>query len=646
MSININSPFFRNEKDLVNNFIKTYSNVIFDNFTSITSSTITENNIISVAVNTTNGFMVAIVNNGSSNDLAYSNDGGITWTFYNKDSVNEWKSITYGNGKFVVVGNGSTKYGMYSTSSSPTTSGDWTYLTLTANSWIKIIYEANTFIAISNTTAASRKILISKDGITWTVITPPNNVSSNVFSDISYGNGRFVIITINISGLSNVIYSTDNGLSWNIAEIGSISSDANSAPRICYSPKLKFFIVLNVSDQTKISYSSDGEKWIINNKQYYDSWGEVNQLIWINELEMFVMFGLASSKFIISTSFDGLNWSRKYTDSLYKKFTSLIWNRYYGSLIGISTYVSNSSDISILVTKSLGINHLIENYYYSNHEIPESFNYNVFNYTTSINTNLYIYPILNLNNDFIEYSILPSLPTGLTLNTVNGVISGTLSSILSSTEYTISAKHTISQNTLRTKIRIEFTSQFNSITSFYYNNQQDAEVFINSSNVSFSPYIFGSNPITYSLKSGSILPTGLYLKKDNGHIYGDILSSNSISTYTFIIISDNSTSQLETTFKIIIKDIPVKDFNYNNGKDIIQTVDSSLDILPLSNDGTNIEYSISPDITDDFPDLTFSTSTGGISGTLPSSYTNVLFTITASNSNNSKTTKLRIISNL
>lgn len=645
MPLSLNTSFIKNEKNLINNFIKTYSNSIFHDFTSITP---TENNIISVGVNPNNGFMIAVVNDGSSSDLIYSNDGGVTWTYYSKDLTSQWKSITYGNGKFVVVGSGPTNYAMYSTSSSPISSNDWTYVTtIPTQSWIKIIYSANTFVAISSASSSTRKILISNDGINWNSITSPNDLSTNLFSDIAYGNGRFVIITASITGLNNVIYSNNNGLTWNISTNGSISSDSYSSPRICYSHKLGIFLILNVtSDQTKISYSKYGQVWTVGTKEYSDSWDEVNQLIWINELEMFVLFGVKSNKFIISTSFDGLNWSRKYTDTVYKKFTSLIWNIFYGTLVGISTYVSSSSDVSILTTKPLGINHLLSNYYYSNTDIPESLNYNLSNYTTSINTLFYIHPILNINNDFIEYSISPSLPTGVSINVYNGVISGSTNTVQSSTQYIISAKHLISENIIRTKIKIEITSTFNSITSFYYNNQKDAEIFLNTRGISYFPFIVGSNPITYSLKSGSTLPIGLYLKKDTGEIFGDVLIPNSPTIYNITIIGVNSSNSLEASFKITTKDLPIINFNYNNRKDIIKQINSNLNILPSINTGTNIQYSISPSFSIDFPSLTFNTSNGLISGTLPNSEKNVLFTITATNSNNTILTKLRIVTTI
>ena len=642
MSLNLKNSFIKNEKDLINNFIKTYSNSIFHDFTFLGTPSISENNIISVAVNPDNGFMVAVVNDGSSNDLAYSDNNGFSWTFYNKDLTATWKSITYGNGKFVAVSNGPTNYIMYSTSSIPTSSGNWTLLTTPSQSWIKIIYNASAFIAISSNISSTRKIGISSDGITWTLITPPNDVSTNIFSDITYGNGRFVIITINISGLNNVIYSNDNGLTWYVSNRGSISSDSsNSSPKICYSSKLGIFLILNLSDQTKISYSKGGDKWFIIDKGYSDSWSEINQLVWINELEIFVLFGLYNSKFIISTSFDGINWARKFTDSIYKKFTSLIWNRYYGSLIGISTYVSTSTDVSIFITKPLGKKHLIDSSYYSNTETPQTFFYNMPNYSTAINTLFSIHPVFDTNNDFIEYSISPSLPNGITINIYNGVISGSSSTTQNLTQYTISAKHLITENIIKTKINIEITSSFNSISKFYYNNNFDAIININTFNILYIPFFIGSRPTIFSLKSGS-LPPGLFLRRSNGEIYGDISLPYVSETYTAIITSTNSLGSLDATFKIVINDAPVQDFSYNDGYVIKKFAGSYLDISPSINSGTNITYSVSPSFNGDFSLLNLNTSTGRIYGTLPNTYKNSYFIITALNSTNSKTHKIDI----
>jgi len=640
VSLNLKNSFIKNEKDLINNFVKTYSNSIFHDFTSLGS--ISENNIISVAVNPDNGFMIAVVNDASSNDLAYSNDNGLSWIFYAKDLTATWKSVTYGNGKFIVVGGGPTNYIMYSTSSTPTNSTNWTLLITPIQSWIKVIHHASTFVAISSNSSSTRKIGISSDGITWTLITPPSDISTNAFSDITYGNGRFVIITINISGLNNVIYSNDNGLTWYVSNRGSISSDSsNSSPKICYSSKLEIFLILNVSDQTKISYSKGGDKWIIGNKGYSDSWSEINQLIWINELEIFVLFGLYNSKFIISTSFDGINWARKFTDLFYKKFTSLIWNRYYGSLIGVSTYVTTSTDVSILITKPLGINHLINSRYYSNNQIPQTFFYNIPNYSTAINTTFSIHPILDINNDFIEYSITPSLPNGVTINAYNGVISGSATNIHSLTQYIVSAKHLVTENTIKTKINIEITTSLNSISLFYYNNNSDAIININTFNVLYIPSFIGSRPTNFSLKSGS-LPPGLFLRRSNGEIYGDISLPYIAGSYTAIITATNSLGSLDATFKIVINDASVQDFSYNDGYVIKKFAGSYLDISPSINSGTNITYSVSPSFSGDFSLLNLNTSTGRIYGTLPNTYKNSYFIITALNSTNTKTHKIDI----
>jgi hypothetical protein len=66
-------------------------------------------------------------------------------------------------------------------------------------------------------------------------------------------------------------------------------------------------------------------------------------------------------------------------------------------------------------------------------------------------------PTLSLGTN-ITYSVSPSLPSGLSLNTSTGVISGTTPSSSNDTTYTITAANGISSTTASFRIRIQFFS--------------------------------------------------------------------------------------------------------------------------------------------------------------------------------------------
>ena len=112
--------------------------------------------------------------------------GGITWTQRTLPASINWQSVTYGNGVFVAVVQGSA---IAATSPDGIT---WTQRTLpVSGNWQSVTYGNGVFVAVAyNSTIAAT----SPDGITWTQRTLP--VSGN-WQSVTYGNGVFVAVTYN-----------------------------------------------------------------------------------------------------------------------------------------------------------------------------------------------------------------------------------------------------------------------------------------------------------------------------------------------------------------------------------------------------------------------------------------------------------------
>ncbi len=134
---------------------------------------------------------------GNSNSAAYSTDG-ITWTLTTIPG-NEvyWLSTTYGNNKFVVVGDSNSA--VYSTDGIT-----WAASTLPSNQyWSSVTYGEGKFVAVAlNSDTAA----YSTDGITWTASTLPSVRSWN---SVTYGDGKFIVV----SGFGSAAYSSD-GITW------------------------------------------------------------------------------------------------------------------------------------------------------------------------------------------------------------------------------------------------------------------------------------------------------------------------------------------------------------------------------------------------------------------------------------------------
>ena len=143
-----------------------------------------------------NGKFVAVAYN--SNAVVYSTDG-INWTRTTLPASTRWRSVCYGNGKFVVVAQDSNAV-VYSTDGIT-----WTRTTLPASaSWRSVCYGNGKFVAVAfdNTIAA-----YSIDGITWTQTTLP---SSAYWYSVCYGDGKFVAVTYDSTIAA---YSVD-GINW------------------------------------------------------------------------------------------------------------------------------------------------------------------------------------------------------------------------------------------------------------------------------------------------------------------------------------------------------------------------------------------------------------------------------------------------
>ena len=127
---------------------------------------------------------------------------GITWVmlailsdYYAFDNIS-WKSITYGNGKFIIVAH-DCDIAAYAVGAS----GTWTEITMPFNN-NSIAYGNNIFVDVP---FGSDKAAYSTDGINWTETTMPSHAN---WTSVTYGNGKFVTIA-----RDKAAYSTD-GINW------------------------------------------------------------------------------------------------------------------------------------------------------------------------------------------------------------------------------------------------------------------------------------------------------------------------------------------------------------------------------------------------------------------------------------------------
>ena len=163
-------------------------------------------NWVSVAsgVISTVTYHVAINGGASSTVAAYSTDGGDTWVAMTGLPAGNWTSVTFGNGRFVAVSNGSTT--AYSTTGTSWVNGG----SAISNNYVSVVYGSGPakFVAIAGgSISTSQATAHSTDGVSWSAGTLP---ALAYWTSVAYGNGRYVAVA---QGSTSTAYSLD-GISW------------------------------------------------------------------------------------------------------------------------------------------------------------------------------------------------------------------------------------------------------------------------------------------------------------------------------------------------------------------------------------------------------------------------------------------------
>jgi hypothetical protein len=181
-----------------------------------------------------NGKFVAV---GSTNTTAYSEDG-INWTASALPSNGNWTSVVYGNNKFVTMGNNSNNTGASSTDGIT-----WTSFDCPQPGPASLAYGGGKFVAVFFSISTGQ---YSEDGINWTQFNMP---SGALWDTVVYGNDRFVAI----SRGAPAAYSLD-GITWTASNMPS-SGTWNSLTF----GNGKFVAVKQNSRDA--AYSTDGITW-------------------------------------------------------------------------------------------------------------------------------------------------------------------------------------------------------------------------------------------------------------------------------------------------------------------------------------------------------------------------------------------------
>ncbi|MBK9294107.1 MAG: putative Ig domain-containing protein [Oligoflexia bacterium] len=237
-----------------------------------------------------------------------------------------------------------------------------------------------------------------------------------------------------------------------------------------------------------------------------------------------------------------------------------------------------------------------------------------------------------------SYSVVgTALPSGLTLNTSTGVISGTPTGISGATDYTIRASNSAGNTTKILTITVN-TVLLQSPTNLNYLNNN--AVYIKGTQITpNTPSISGGAAATYTINKN--LPTGLLFESSTGVISGTPGAVSANTSYT--IVASNSAGSTSKTITITVNDAAPKNLSYSENP-AVYTKNSAItkNVLSFSG-GTPTNYSISPL---NLPSgLIFNTSNGEITGTPIVAALQANYTVTATNSTGSASVTLSLTVN-
>lgn len=216
---------------------------------------------------------------------------GITWTTSALPSPKSWRDVSYGQNKFVVVGQASNLADMKTCAVSTDNGNTWTEYNMSQTlpyPWLAVAYGADKWVAVGG---SGTLFNYSSDAITWSQAFMP---ADTVWNGIAFGSGTFVAL-----GLTDRVATSTDGVNWTLRSL----PDSRDWRDVAYGAGV---FVAVAADTDQAAYSLDlGATWANCTMPQIDAWNTVayGDNTWV------AVSGDYDGRVNAATSPDGITWT-------------------------------------------------------------------------------------------------------------------------------------------------------------------------------------------------------------------------------------------------------------------------------------------------------------------------------------------------